>query len=147
MGGGGCFAGGLRFSATGLNTLLVSLLPNVARQSSSRTFLGDTSIFEGLRWSFVCSCSACSRCSHFANAAFFFTGDSDRSRFALVVVRVKKGSLPGVASFPDNAPRLYPEFALLLLIVGCLLAIVDRSVSLLFERVLICRSGDDLVGL
>lgn len=81
---------GVAFSSTGLSALLLSLCPMPVRQSSSRTFFGDTSIFEGVRTTF-CSCSACSRCSHLANAAFFFTGDSERSLF--VLDRVTKGSL------------------------------------------------------
>lgn len=78
---------GAAFCVTGLKTLLLSLLPMPDRQSSSRIFFGETSIFGVDCW----ICSACSRCSHFANAAFFFTGDSDRSLFPLG--RVTKGSL------------------------------------------------------
>jgi hypothetical protein len=76
-----------------------------------------------------------------AKAAFFLTGDSGRSRRALVGVRDTKGSL-------DDAPRPYPELALLATSVGGWRpGVLDRSVSLLLERVLMCRSGDDLVGL
>lgn len=136
---------GVAFCVTGRRALLLSLLPMFERQSSSLIFFGDTSILVGDRCNCCCSCSACSRCSHFAKAAFFLTGDSERS--LLVPVRVKNGSFEAADSYPLKPGTLYPELALLLS-VGWRLGMEDLSVSLVFERVeTVCRSGDDLVGL
>lgn len=84
--------------ATGLRAARLSLRPIPDRQSSSLILCGLTSIVcarlcDG--FGVCCTCSACSRCSHAANAEFFFTGDSERSRFAPVagLGRVTNGSL------------------------------------------------------
>ena len=78
------------FSSTGLSAARLSLLPNPLRHSSSRTFFGLTSILGVVV--VVVTWAACSRCSHCANAEFFLTGLSLRSRLELVRGATTKGS-------------------------------------------------------
>ena len=154
-----CFGGsGNVFGATAFSAPRPSVRPMVFLQSSSRTFLGDTSgpmvafpfpsrpaLRAGLGVSSsFCACSFCSRASHFANAEFFFTGLSLRSRF--VGALLTNGSAE--ESYPLSRPVLcwLESLDAFLLTVPCRLGTDEPSV-LLFEIVdRVWRSGDDFVG-
>ena len=98
-----CATSGSTLLATGLRAARLSLRPMPDRQSSSLIFRGLTSIVCALLCDGFAGCKSsllvCSRCSHAAKAEFFFTGDSERSRFAPEVGRGRftKGSLEDVS--------------------------------------------------